>query len=182
MAPLELKELKSQLQELLDKGYILLSHSPWGAPVLFVKKKDGSMRMCIDYRELNKVSIKNKYPLSCIDDLFDQLERASVFSKIDIRLGHHQLRIREENIPKTTFRTHYGHYKFVVMSFGLTNAPVAFIDLINRVFKDYLNKFILVFIDNILVYSRSKEEHAQHLKITLQTLKEKQLYAKLKKC
>ena len=128
------------------------------------------------------MSIKKKYPLSCIDDLFDQLQGASVFSKIDIRSGYHQLRIREEDILKTVFRILYGNYKFVVMPFGLTNAPTAFIDLMNMVFKDYLDKFILVFIDNILVYSRSKEEHAQHLGITLQTLKEKQLYAKLKKC
>ena len=145
MAPSELNELKSQLQELLDKGYIRPSHSPWGAPILFVKKKDGSMRMCINYRELNKVTIKNKYPLPRIDDLFDQLQGASIFLKIDLRSGYHQLRIREADILKTTFITRYGHYEFVVRPFGLPNAPAAFVDLMNRVFKDYLDKFIVVF-------------------------------------
>ncbi|XP_070048007.1 uncharacterized protein [Nicotiana tomentosiformis] len=124
MAPAELKELKEQLQELLDKGFIQPSVPPWGAPVLFVKKKDGSMRMCIDYRQLNKVTVKNKYPLPCIDDLFDQLQGARVFSKIDLRSGYHQLKIRDSDILKTTFKTRYGHYEFLVMSFGLTNAPV----------------------------------------------------------
>ncbi|KAL4032611.1 hypothetical protein IC575_005691 [Cucumis melo] len=122
MAPAELKELKVQLQELLDKGFIRPSVSPWGAPVLFVKKKDGSMRLCIDYRELNKVTVKNRYPLPRIEDLFDQLQGATVFSKIDLRSGYHQLRIRDGDIPKTAFRSRYGHYEFIVMSFGLTNA------------------------------------------------------------
>ena len=137
MAPAELKELKEQLKDLLDKGFIRPSVSPWGAPVLFVRKKDGSLRMCIDYRQLNKVTIKNKYPLPRIDDLFDQLQGATCFSKIDLRCGYHQLRVRECDIPKTTFRTRYGHYEFLVMSFGLTNAPAAFMDLMNRVFKPY---------------------------------------------
>ncbi|XP_062091879.1 uncharacterized protein LOC133797823, partial [Humulus lupulus] len=182
MAPAELKELKIQLQELLDKKFIRPSFSPWGAPVLFVKKKDGTMRMCIDYRELNKLTIKNKYPLPRIDDLFDQLQGRGVFSKIDLRSGYHQLKIREEDVPKTAFRTRYGHYEFLVMPFGLTNAPAAFMDLMNRVFKDYLDKFVIVFIDDILVYSRSQEEHEEHLRLTLEKLKEKQLYAKFKKC
>ena len=134
MAPAELKELQSQLQELLDKKFKRPSHSPWGAPILFVKKKDGTMRMCIDYRELNKVTIKNRYPLPRIDDLFDQLQGASVFSKIDLRSGYHQLKVKETDIPKTAFRTRYGHYEFLVMSFALTNAPAAFMDLMNRVF------------------------------------------------
>ena len=181
MAPTELKELKAQLQELLDLGFIRPSYSPWGAPVLFVKKKDGSMRMCIDYRELNKLTIKNKYPLPRIDDLFDQLQGMTVFSKIDLRSGYHQLRIREEDIPKTTFRSRYGHYEFLVMSFGLTNAPAAFMDLMNRVFKDYLDKFVIVFIDDILIYSRSEEEHERHLGLVLQRLREHRLYAKFKK-
>ena len=167
MVPSELNELKSQLQELVDKCYICPSHSPWGALVLFVKKKDGSMRMCIDYRELNKVTIKNKYPLPRIDDFFDQLQGESVFLKIDLRSGYHQLRIGEVDIPKIAFRTHYGHYEFVLLPFGLTNAPAAFMDFMNMVFRDYIDKFIMVFIDDILIYSRSKEEHVQYLRITL---------------
>ncbi|KAL5549690.1 hypothetical protein UlMin_004921 [Ulmus minor] len=182
MAPAELQELKKQLQELLDKGFIRPSYSPWGAPVLFVKKKDGTMRMCIDYRELNKVTIKNKYPLPRIDDLFDQLQGAAIFSKIDLRSGYHQLSVREKDIPKTAFRTRYGHYEFLVMPFGLTNAPAAFMDLMNRVFRNYLDKFVVVFIDDILIYSKSKEEHEEHLRNTLDTLKKNKLYAKFKKC
>ena len=182
MAPAELNELKIQLQELLDKEFIHPSFSPWGTPTLFVKKKDGTMRLCIDYRKLNKVTVKNKYPLPRIDDLFDQLQGASMFSKIDLRSGYHQLRIREEDIPKTAFRTRYGHYEFLVMPFGLTNAPAAFMDLMNRVFKEFLDKFVIVFIDDILIYSQSREEHREHLRIVLQMLKEKQLYAKFKKC
>ncbi|KAI3443800.1 hypothetical protein Pfo_000465 [Paulownia fortunei] len=166
----------------IERGFIRPSYSPWGAPVLFVKKKDGTLRLCIDYRELNKITVKNKYPLPRIDDLFDQLQGASVFSKIDLRSGYHQLKIKEEDIPKTAFRTRYGHYEFLVMPFGLTNAPAAFMDLMNRVFKQYLDKFVIVFIDDILIYSRDKEEHKEHLKIVLQVLKEKQLYAKFKKC
>uniref|UniRef100_A0A2N9IPW9 Reverse transcriptase n=1 Tax=Fagus sylvatica TaxID=28930 RepID=A0A2N9IPW9_FAGSY len=152
------------------------------APVLFVKKKDGSMRLCIDYRELNRVTIKNKYPLPRIDDLFDQLQGAQVFSKIDLRSGYHQLKIKSEDIPKTAFRTRYGHYEFLVMPFGLTNAPAVFMDLMNRVFHEYLDRFVIVFIDDILVYSKSLEEHEDHLRIVLQILRDKKLYAKLKKC
>ncbi|GJY33009.1 putative reverse transcriptase domain-containing protein [Tanacetum coccineum] len=133
LAPSEMKELSEQLKELSDKGFIRPSSSPWGAPVLFVKKKDGSFRMCIDYRELNKLTVKNRYPLPRIDDLFDQLQGSSVYSKIDLRLGYHQLRVQEEDIPKTAFRTRYGHYEFQVMPFGLTNAPAVFMDLMNRV-------------------------------------------------
>ena len=182
MAPTELKELKEQLQELLDKGLIRPSNSPWGAPVLFVKKKDGTMRMCIDYRQLNKVTIKNRYPLPRIYDLFDQLQGASHFSKIDLRSGYHQLKIRREDIPKTAFRTRYGHYEFLVLPFGLTNAPAAFMDLMNRVFKPYLDKFVVVFIDDILIYSKIHVEHGERLRIVLQTLRTHQLYAKLSKC
>uniref|UniRef100_A0A2N9HS09 Reverse transcriptase domain-containing protein n=1 Tax=Fagus sylvatica TaxID=28930 RepID=A0A2N9HS09_FAGSY len=182
MAPAELKELKEQLQDLLDQGFIRPSASPWGAPVLFVKKKDGSMRLCIDYRELNKVTIRNKYPLPRIDDLFDQLRGSEVFSKIDLRSGYHQLRVKEEDIPKTAFRTRYGHYEFLVMPFGLTNAPAVFMDLMNRVFHEYLDSFVIVFIDDILVYSKSQEEHEEHLRIVLQILRDRKLFAKLKKC
>ena len=133
MAPAELRELKDQLQELLGKGFIRPSASPWGAPFLFVKKKDGSFRMCIDYRQLNKVTIKNKYPIPRIDDLFDQLQGACTFSKIDLRSAYHQLKIRAANVPKTAFQTRYGHYEFLVMSFGLTNAPAAFMSMMNGI-------------------------------------------------
>ena len=182
MAPLELQELKKQLQELLDKGFIRPSVSPWGAPVLFVKKKDGTLRLCIDYRKLNQVTVKNKYPLPRIDDLFDQLQGAGVFSKIDLRSGYHQLKVAEQDVPKTAFRTRYGHYEFRVMPFGLTNAPAAFMALMNRVFQPYLDRFVIVFIDDILIYSQSTDEHAEHLRTVLQTLREKKLYAKLTKC
>ena len=137
--------------------------------------------MCIDYTELNMLTVKNKYPLPRIDDLFDQLQGKTVFSKIDLRSGYHQLRIREEDIPKTAFRTRYGHYEFLVMSFGLTNAPAAFMDLMNRVFKDFLDICVIVFIDDILVYSQSEEEHELHLQMVLQRLREHKLYAKFKK-
>ena len=182
MAPMELKELKSQLQELLDKGFIRPSVSPWGAPVLFVKKKDGTLRMCIDYRQINKVIVKNKYPLPRIEDLFDQLKGASVFSKIDLRSGYYELRVKEGDVLKAAFRTRYGHYEFLVMPFGFTNAPAAFMDLMNRVFRPYVDQFVMVFIDDILVYSKDVHEHEQHLRIVLKTLREKKLYAKLSKC
>ncbi|GJS78641.1 putative reverse transcriptase domain-containing protein [Tanacetum coccineum] len=182
LAPSEMKELSEQLKELSDKGFIRPSSSPWGAPVLFVKKKDGSFRMCIDYRELNKLTVKNRYPLPRIDDLFDQLQGSSVYSKIDLRLGYHQLRVREEDIPKTAFRTRYGHYEFQVMPFGLTNAPAVFMDLMNRVCKPYLDKFVIVFIDDILIYSKNKKEHKEHLKQILELLKKEELYAKFSKC
>ncbi|KAL4377300.1 hypothetical protein GQ457_02G023540 [Hibiscus cannabinus] len=167
MAPKELKELKTQVQELLDRGFIRPSTSPWGAPVLFVKKKDGSLRMCIDYRQLNKMTVKNKYPLPRIDDLFDQLKGATVFSKIDLRSGYYQLKVREQDVLKTAFRTRYGHYEFLVMPFGLTNAPTAFMDLMNNVFHEYLDQFVVVFIDDILVYSRTEEDHDRHLRLVL---------------
>ncbi|KAL0561652.1 hypothetical protein IC582_002092 [Cucumis melo] len=182
MAPAELKELKVQLQELLDKGFIRPSVSPWGAPILFVKKKDGSMRLCIDYRELNKVTVKNRYPLPRIDDLFDQLQGATVFSKIDLRSGYHQLRIKDGDVPKTAFRSRYGHYEFIVMSFGLTNAPAVFMDLMNRVFREFLDTFVIVFIDDILIYSKTEAEHEEHLRIVLQTLRDNKLYVKFSKC
>ena len=143
MAPAELQELKVQLKEMLDKGFIRPSVSPWGAPVLFVKKKDGTLRLCIDYRLLNQVTIKNRYPLPRIDDLFDQLKTTTVFAKIDLRSGYHQLRIKEGDVSKSAFRTRYGHYEFLVMPFGVTNAPAAFMELINRVFHEYLDELLL---------------------------------------
>ncbi|GKB80525.1 putative reverse transcriptase domain-containing protein [Tanacetum coccineum] len=233
------QELSDQLQELADQGFIRPSTSPWGAPVLFVKKKDGSFRMYIDYRELNKLTVKNRYPLPRIDNLFDQLQCSSTYSKINLRSGYHQLRVRDEDIPKTAFRTRYGHYEFQVMPFGLTNtpavimdlmnrvckpyldkfvivfiddmliyshkpktslrtryrhyefqvmpfgltnAPAVFMDLMNRVCKPYLDKFVIVFIDDMLIYSCNKEEQADHLRIILELLKKEKLYAKFSKC
>ena len=182
MALVELKELNLQLQELQGKGFIRPSTSPWGAPVLFVKKKDGMLRLCVDYRKLNRVTVKNKYPLPRIEDLFDQLNEACYFSKIDLRSGYHQLRVRDSDIPKTAFRTRYGHFEFVVMPFGLTNAPAAFMDLMNRIYCPYLDQFVVAFVDDILIYSKGRAEHEQHLQLTLQVLREHQLYAKLEKC
>ena len=182
MASVELQELKVQLQELLDKGFIKPSTSPWGAPVLFAKKKDKTLRLCFDYRQLNRVTSKNRYPLPRIDDLFDQLRGARVYSKIDLRTGYHQLRVRDTDIPKTAFRTRYGHFEFTVMLFGLTNAPAAFMDLMHRIFQPYVNQFVIVFVDNILIYSKSEWEHEYHLRIVLQLLRDHQLYAKFSKC
>ncbi|GJX95373.1 putative reverse transcriptase domain-containing protein [Tanacetum coccineum] len=159
LAPYELEELSGQLRELQDKGFIRPSSSPLGALVLFVKKKDGAFRMCIDYRELNKLTVKNRYPLPRIDDLFDQMQGSQFFSKIDLRFGYHQLRVHEDDILKTAFRTHYGHFEFTIMPFGLTNVPAVFMDLMNRVCRPYLDKFVIVFIDDILIYSKTQEEH-----------------------
>ncbi|KAJ9539354.1 hypothetical protein OSB04_032087 [Centaurea solstitialis] len=181
-APPELQELSNQLQELSAKGFIRPSSSPWGAPILFVKKMDGSLRMCIDYRELNKVTIKNRYPLPRIDDLFDQLQGAAWFSKIDLRSGYHQLKVKEADVSKTAFRTRYGHFEFLVMPFGLTNAPAAFMDLMNRVCRPMLDKSVIVFIDDILIYSKTKEEHVVHLREVLEVLRRERLYAKFSKC
>jgi hypothetical protein len=184
MHPAELAELKKPLQELLDKGFIHPSTSPWGCPTLFVKKKNESSRLCVNYRyrPLNAVTIKNKYPLPCIDVLFDQLVGAKAFSKIDLRSGYHQIKIRANDIPKTSFSTRYGLYEYLVMSFGLTNAPTYFMYLMNSVFMPELDKFVVVFIDDILVYSKNEDEHAKHLHIVLQRLRDHHLYAKLSKC
>jgi hypothetical protein len=182
MAAPELAELKKQLRELQQSGFIRSSSSPWGAPVLFVEKKDKSLRMCVDYRSLNEATIKNKYPLPRIDDLFDQLKGAKYFSKVDLRTGYHQLKIRESDIPKTAFVTRYGQYEFTVMSFGLTNAPAYFMSLMNKVFMEELDKFVVVFIDDILVYSKSVEEHEQHLRVVPGKLRAHKLYAKFSKC
>nr|AAV32158.1 putative polyprotein [Oryza sativa Japonica Group] len=182
MAANKLAEVKSQVDDLLQKGYTRPSTSPWGAPVIFVENKDHTQRMCVDYHALNEVTIKNKYPLPRIDDLFDQLEGATVFSKIDLRSGYHQLRIREEDIPKTAFTTRYGLFECTVMSFGLTNSPAFFMNLMNKVFMEYLDKFVVVFIDDILIYSKTKEEHEEHLRLALEKLREHQLYAKFSKC
>jgi hypothetical protein len=182
MTPVELAELKIQLQDLLDKGYIHPSTSLWGCPALFVPKKDKELRLCVDYRPVNVVTIKNKYPLPCIDILFDQLEGAQVFSKIDLRSGYHQIKIHAKDIPKMTFTTRYGIYEYLVMSFGLTNAPTHIMYLMNYVFMPELDKFVVVFSGDILVYSKSMQEHEEHLRIVLQRLWEHQLYAKFSKC
>jgi energy-coupling factor transporter ATP-binding protein EcfA2 len=182
MPPNELVELKTQLQDLLEKGFIRPSSSPWGCPAIFVKKKDQTLRMCVDYRPLNEVTIKNMYPLPRIDILFDQLTGARVFSKIDLRSSYHQIRIRPEDIPKTAFTTRYALFKYLVMSFGLTNALAHFTYLMNLVFIPELDKFVVGFIDDILIYSKNEEEHAKHLRIVLTRLREHQLYAKFSKC
>ncbi|GKA14451.1 reverse transcriptase domain-containing protein, partial [Tanacetum coccineum] len=182
LAPSELEELSGQLKELQDKGFIRPSSSPWGAPGLFIKKKDGSFRMCFDYRELNKLTVKNRYPLPRIDDLFDQLQGSQFFSKIDLRSGYHQLRVHKDDIPKTAFRTRYGLFEFTVMPFVLTSAPTIFMDLMNRVCRPYLDKFVIVFIEDILIYSKTQEEHVEHLRLVLELLKKEKLYAKFSKC
>jgi hypothetical protein len=182
MTPKELAELKIQLKELLDKGYICPSSSPWGCSALFVKKKDQSLRLCVDYRPLNAVTIKNKYSLPRIDILFDQFAGAKVFLKVDLRSGYHQTLIHPEDIHKTAFSTSYGLYEYLVMLFGLINAPAYFIYLMNSVFMSKLEKFVMVFIDDILVYSKNEEEHEQHLHTILQWLRNHQLYVKFSKC
>jgi hypothetical protein len=182
MPPNELAELKIQLQDLLDKGFIRPSASPWGCPALFVKKKDNSLRLCVDYRPLNAVTIKNKYPLPRIDILFDQLAGAKVFSKIDLHSGYHQIKIRPSDIPKTAFSTRYGLFEYLVMSFGLTNAPAYFMYLMNSVFMQELDKFVVVFIDDILIYSKNPEDHVKHLHVILQQLRNHHLYTKFSKC
>jgi hypothetical protein len=175
-------ELKKQIEELLEKGFIHPRSSPWGALVLFVSKKDGSRRMCVDYRSLNEVTIKNKYPLPRIEDLFDQMKGAKIFSKIDLRSGYHQLKIRAEDVPKTAFTTRYGLYEFLVKLFGLTNALAYFMNMMNKVFMEYLDQFVVVFIEDILVYSPNEEIHEDHLRLVLQKLRDNQLYAKFSKC
>jgi hypothetical protein len=174
----ELKELKKQLTKLQEAGYIRPSSSPWGVPVLFVQKKDGSQRMCVDYRSLNDVTVKNNYPLPHIEDLLDQMRGARVFSKIDLRSSYHQMKIRPLDIPKTAFSTRYGLYEFTIMSFGLTNALAYFMNLMNKVFMEYLDRFVVAFIDDILIYSKSESGHEEHLRLVLQKLRDNQLYAK----
>ncbi|WVZ80118.1 hypothetical protein U9M48_027621 [Paspalum notatum var. saurae] len=182
MSGKEYDELKKQLDDLLEKGLIRCSISPWGAPVLFVKKRDGTMRLCIDYRELNAVTLKSKCPLPRIDALLDQLKGARYFSKIDLRSGYHQMKIREEDIPKTAFVTRYGHHEFTVVSSGLTNAPAYFMNMMNLIFKEELDQFVMVFTDDILIYSKTREQHEKHLRAVLEKLRRNQLYGKFSKC
>jgi hypothetical protein len=182
MSTAELDELKKQLQELTDLGFIRPSESPYGAPVLFVKKKDGVLRMCVDYRALNKVTIKNKYPLPHMSELFDQTQGAKYFSKIDLRSGYHQVRIADEDVPKTAFRTRYGHFEFMVLPFGLTNAPATFMHLMQTIFRPFLDEFVIVFLDDVLIYSKTLEEHKKHIEMVLDLLRLHKLYAKKSKC
>jgi hypothetical protein len=182
LSPIELEEMRKQLTELQAKGFIRPSISPYGSPVLFATKKNGKLRMCIDYRALNKLTIKNRYPLPRIDDLLDRLAGAKIFSKIDLASGYHQIRIREEDIPKTAFRSRYGHFEYLVMPFGLTNAPATFMTLMNDILRTYLDKFVVVYLDDILIYSKNEDEHVEHLEKVLATLKKHQLYAQPEKC
>jgi len=178
----EMDELKKQLAELSTKGFIRPSTSPFGAPVLFVHKKEGTLRLCVDYRALNKITIKNRYPLPRIEELMDRLCGAKYFSKIDLYSGYHQIRIKDTDIHKTAFRTRYGHYEFLVLPFGLTNVPATFMTLMNDIFREYLDKFVIIYLDDILIYSKTKEEHLQHLRIVLGILRQHKLYAKSTKC
>ena len=181
MSPSELQELKKQLTELEEQGF-KPSTSPWGALVLSVPKKDGSLRMCVDYRALNRLTVKNSYPLPRIGDIFDQLSGSKYFTKIDLRQGYHQIRLSESSIPLTAFRTRYGHYEFSVLPFGLANAPASFMTLMNDVFRNELDKFVIVYLDDILVYSRTWEEHLKHIHVVLTKLREQRLYGKISKC
>lgn len=182
MAPPELAELRKQLNELLEAGFIRPSKAPFGAPVLFQKKHDGSLRLCVDYRALNKVTVRNKYPIPLVADLFDQLSHAKYFTKLDLRSGYYQVRIAEGDEQKTTCVTRYGAFEFLVMPFGLTNAPATFCTLMNQVFHDYLDKFVVVYLDDIVVYSSTLEEHLEHLRLVFEKLKENHLYVKKEKC
>ena len=182
MSPKEMEELKKQIYRFLELGHIRPSISPDGAPVLFAPKKDGGLRFCIDYRALNKNTIKNRYPLQKIDELLDQLVGAKIFTKIDLRSGYHQIRVVPEDIHKTAFRTRYGHYEFTVVPFGLCNAPATFMRLMNSILYPYLDKFVIVFLDDILIYSKNLKEHEEHLKLVLKQLRKHQLYAKVSKC
>ena len=182
MSPKEMEELKKQIDRFLKLGHIRPSISPYGAPVLFAPKKDGGLRFCIDYRALNKNTIKNRYPLPKIDELLDQLAGARVFTKIDLRSGYHQIRVVPEDIHKTAFRTRYGHYEFTVVPFGLCNAPATFMRLMNSIMHPYLDKFVVVFLDDILIYSKDLKEHEDHLRLVLKQLRKHQLYGKVSKC
>ena len=182
MSASELAELKKQLEELVKAGFIQPSKSPFGAPILFVKKKDGTMRMCVDYRALNEITVKNKYALPRVDELFDRLQGSRFFTKIDLRSGYHQIRIDPADVPKTAFRTRYGHFEFLVLPFGLTNAPATFMHLMNETFRAQLDDSVIVFLDDILIYSKTLEDHERHVRVVLDILRREKLYAKESKC
>eukprot|EP00873_Tetraselmis_striata_P015214 jgi/Tetstr1/435478/TSEL_024384.t1 len=182
MSPAELQEVRSQLEELLAKGWIRPSKSNYGAPVLFVRKKDGTMRMCVDYRKLNDLTKKDRTPLPRIDELLDSLHGATIFSTLDLYKGYHQVRIKPEDIHKTAFRTHYGLYEYCVLPFGLTNAPAGFQTMMNRVLSPYLGKFCVVYLDDVLIYSKTAEEHLEHIRLVLRELQRHHLHIKLSKC
>src|SRR4051812_37199159 len=182
MSPKELDVLRKELDELIESSHVRPSQSPYGLLVLFVKKKDGSMRLCVDYQALNKLTIKNQYPLPRVDDLLDQLHGAKVFSKIDLRSGYHQIRVDLANIPKTAFCTRYGYYEFLILPFGLCNAPAMFMTLMNNIFWPFLDRFVVVYVDDILIFSKDEEEHTMHLRQVLDVLRQHQLYGKLSKC
>ena len=182
MAPPELEELRKQLKELLDAGHIKLSKAPFGAPVLFQKKNDGTLQLCIDYWALNKVTMKNKYPVPLIADFFDRLGQAKVFTKMDLRKGYHQVRIAEGDEPKTACVTRYGAFDWLVMPFGLTNAPATFCTLMNRLFQSYLDQFVVIYLDDIVVYNNNMEDHVEHLCKVFEILCDNELYVKREKC
>ena len=182
LSPAEQEELESQLQDLLAQGFIRPSVSPYGAPILFVPKKDGRWRLCIDYRALNKQTIKDRFPLPRIDELLERLGTARVFTALDLASGYHQIGVAEGAIERTAFRTNRGHFEFIVMPFGLANAPATFQRLMNEIFKNELNEFVLVYLDDILIFSKTMEEHWQHLRIALQRLREAKLFGRLHKC
>ena len=182
LSPLELQEAKTQIDSMLEHGFIRPSQSPWGSPVLFVPKKDGGLRFCVDYRWLNKRTIRNRYPLPLPEEMMDRLRGSQVFSKIDLRSGYWQMPVRDEDVPKTAFRTRWGSYEFLVMPFGVTNAPSQFMHLVQDVLREYLDDFVIVFIDDILIFSRTTEEHCKHLRLVFKRLAEQQVYAKASKC
>jgi hypothetical protein len=182
MSQPELAELKRQLEVLLEKGFIRPSKSPYAAPVLFAKKKDGTLRMCVDYRALNKITIKNKYPIPRVDEMLDQLNGAKIFSRLDLKSGYHQIRIKNDDIEKTAFRTRYGSFEFIVLPFGLTNAPPTFMRLMNSIFHKYLDEFLIIYLDDILIFSKNKHEHLNHIRLVLQLLRDNNLYVNKEKC
>ena len=182
MSPTELDELKRQIDDLESKHILRPSKSPFGAPVLLTKKKDGTWRFCVDYRALNAITVKNKYPLPRVDELFDRLHGTRYFSKLDLRSGYWQIRVREEDVPKTAFRSRYGSYEWLVLPMGLTNAPATFMHLMNQIFRPYLDQFVIVFLDDVLIYSRTLAEHRRHVRLALDVLRKHQLYAKESKC